>query len=388
MIWALRVWGISSAVVLATIFLASMQSWAPAEAIRSSRFDFAGRVSALPQLDLREFSLNRPQHVPVDKLTGFLVFQEAPAFRNGIECPFSYLENSRAEAICDSNAVHIAMTLDATYLRGSMAAVFSVVKHAACPENIVFHFLVSDGDVELKALMRTTFPYLRFKIYYFDEMLVKNRISLSVRQDLEQPLNYARNYLADIIEPCVQRVIYLDSDLVVVDDIARLWGTSLGSKTLGAPEYCHANFTKYFTNSFWSNRNFSSTFYERTPCYFNTGVMIMDLIKWRQHNYTKLIELWMDVQKEFRIYELGSLPPFLLVFAGSIEAIEHRWNQHGLGGDNVVGSCRSLHPGPVSLLHWSGKGKPWLRLDSGRPCPLDSLWAPYDLFVDVRRADT
>ncbi|CBI27064.3 unnamed protein product, partial [Vitis vinifera] len=40
----------------------------------------------------------------------------------------------------------------------------------------------------------------------------------------------------------------------------------------------------------------------------------------------------------------------------------------------------NLHPGPVSLLHWSGKGKPWLRLDSKRPCPLDSLWAPYDLF--------
>ncbi|CAH8386678.1 unnamed protein product [Eruca vesicaria subsp. sativa] len=70
---------------------------------------------------------------------------------------------------------------------------------------------------------------------------------------------------------------------------------------------------------------------------------------------------------------------FLLVFAGEVAPIEHRWNQHGLGGDNVRGSCRDLHPGPVSLLHWSGSGKPWFRLDSRRPCPLDSLWAPYDL---------
>lgn len=88
----------------------------------------------------------------------------------------------------------------------------------------------------------------------------------------------------------------------------------------------------------------------------------------------------MEIQKRYRIYELGSLPPFLLVFAGDVEAVEHRWNQHGLGGDNVEGLCRDLHPGPVSLLHWSGKGKPWLRLDSKRPCPLDGLWAPYDLF--------
>lgn len=82
----------------------------------------------------------------------------------------------------------------------------------------------------------------------------------------------------------------------------------------------------------------------------------------------------------YRIYELGSLPPFLLVFAGNVKQVEHRWNQHGLGGDNLEGQCRDLHPGPVSLLHWSGKGKPWLRLDSKKPCPLDSLWAPYDLF--------
>lgn len=107
----------------------------------------------------------------------------------------------------------------------------------------------------------------------------------------------------------------------------------------------------------------------------------MDLVKWRKEGYTKRIERWMEIQKSDRIYELGSLPPFLLVFAGHVAPIEHRWNQHGLGGDNVKGSCRDLHPGPVSLLHWSGSGKPWLRLSSKRPCPLDSLWAPFDLYT-------
>ncbi|CAN1181061.1 Probable galacturonosyltransferase-like 7 [Linum perenne] len=63
----------------------------------------------------------------------------------------------------------------------------------------------------------------------------------------------------------------------------------------------------------------------------------------------------MEIQRNDRIYELGSLPPFLLVFVGNVAPIEHRWNQHGLGGDNVRGSCRDLHPGPVSLLHWSGR---------------------------------
>ncbi|KAH7861818.1 hypothetical protein Vadar_031287 [Vaccinium darrowii] len=134
-------------------------------------------------------------------------------------------------------------------------------------------------------------------------------------------------------------------------------------------------------SSFWSDEGFSGTFSCRNPCYFNTGVMVIDLVKWRRFGYTKLIERWMQIQKSgTRIYELGSLPSFLLVFAGNVAPIDHRWNQHGLGGDNVRGSCRDLHPGPVSLLHWSGSGKPWPRLDSKQPCPLDTLWAPYDLY--------
>ncbi|KAL3849724.1 hypothetical protein ACJIZ3_011606 [Penstemon smallii] len=294
--------------------------------------------------------------------------------------PAEAIRSSHKSSVCDPSLVHVAITLDVEYLRGSIAAVHSILQHSKCPESVFFHFLVSETGLE--TLVRSTFPQLKFKVYYFDPERVRSLISSSVRQALEQPLNYARNYMADLLETCVTRVIYLDSDLVVVDDIWKLWNTNLGKKTIGAPEYCHANFTKYFTQQFWSDSRFSGVFSGRSPCYFNTGVMVIDLGKWRRFGFTRRIERWMEIQKTSvnRIYELGSLPPFLLVFAGHVAPIEHRWNQHGLGGDNVRGSCRDLHPGPVSLLHWSGSGKPWLRLDSKQPCPLDSLWAPFDLY--------
>ncbi|XP_016434050.1 putative galacturonosyltransferase-like 3 isoform X1 [Nicotiana tabacum] len=295
-------------------------------------------------------------------------FREAPAFRNGKNC---------------STTIHIAMTLDysSPYLRGSIAGVLSVLQHATCPENTFFHFLAVHRHFNnLNKTITSTFPYLNFKLYNFNPTLVRHLISSSVRRALDQPLNYARIYLADLLPTTVNRIIYLDSDLIVVDDIAKLWNIDLNGRVLGAPEYCHANFTHYFTNKFWFHPTFSNTFKNRTPCYFNTGVMVIDLQKWRNNGYTRKLEHWMRVQKRYRIYELGSLPPFLLVFAGNVKQVEHKWNQHGLGGDNLEGQCRDLHPGPVSLLHWSGKGKPWLRLDSKKPCPLDSLWAPYDLF--------
>ncbi|MBA0777051.1 hypothetical protein Gotri_005118, partial [Gossypium trilobum] len=216
--------------------------------------------------------------------------------------------------------------------------------------NIVFHFVTSAAaNVSfLHATISSSFPYLNFQIYPFDDASVSRLISTSIRSALDCPLNYARSYLANLLP-------------------------------LSAPQYCNANFTSYFTTTFWSNPSLSLTFANRKPCYFNTGVMVMDLDRWRNGDYKTKIEEWMEIQKQMRIYELGSLPPFLLVFAGNIVPVDHRWNQHGLGGDNFRGLCRNLHPGPVSLLHWSGKGKPWARLDANRPCPLDALWAPYDL---------
>ncbi|CAN8248078.1 unnamed protein product [Cochlearia groenlandica] len=357
MLWVTRFSGFFSAVMAVIVLSPSLQSFPPAVAIRSSHL---------------EAYLRPPPPQSSDR--SLLSFRKSHLFRNAEEC----LSSAADSGVCNPSLVHVAITLDVEYLRGSIAAVNSILQHSTCPESVFFHFIVSETNLE--TLVRSTFPELKFNVYYFAPETVRGLISSSVRQALEQPLNYARNYLADLLEPCVSRVIYLDSDLIVVDDISKLWETGLDSRIIGAPEYCHANFTKYFTGGFWSDERFSGTFKGRKPCYFNTGVMVIDLKQWRLAGYTKRIEKWMEIQRTERIYELGSLPPFLLVFAGHVAPISHRWNQHGLGGDNVRGSCRDLHPGPVSLLHWSGSGKPWLRLDSKRPCPLDALWMPYDLY--------
>ncbi|MBA0831937.1 hypothetical protein Goarm_016363, partial [Gossypium armourianum] len=265
--------GFFSAAMMMIVLSPSLQSFPPAEAIRSSHLD--------SYIRLPSFQVSTSPDSQDDRFS----FRKAFEFRNANECGFADHETT---GVCDPTLVHVAITLDVQYLRGSIAAVHSILQHSLCPENVFFHFLVSETDME--TLVRSTFPQLKFKVYYFDPEIVRNLISSSVRQALEQPLNYARNYLADLLEPCVRRVIYLDSDLVFVDNISKLWSTNLRSRTIGAPEYCHANFTKYFTNSFWSDDRFSGTFRGRKPCYFNTGVMVIDLVRWRRAGFTRRIE--------------------------------------------------------------------------------------------------
>lgn len=244
--WIMRFSGFFFAAMVMIALSPSLQSSPPppVAAIRSFH------TSSLLKSSTPSHSVNR------------LSFRRAPAFHNADECRSPKLRNY---SVCNPSLVHVAITLDVEYLRGSIAAVHSVLQHAKCPESVFFHFLVP--EIGFETLVRSTFPKLKFKAYYFDPERVRNLISTSVRQALEQPLNYARNYLADLLETCVTRVIYLDSDLVVVDDISKLWSTKLGQNTIGAPEYCHANFTKYFTKYFWSNSRFPAVFSGRRPCY-------------------------------------------------------------------------------------------------------------------------
>lgn len=212
-------------------------------------------------------------------------FREAPQFYNSPDCPSLYhhinqnnndAPDSQNPKICSENAVHVAMTLDAAYLRGSLAAILSVLQHSSCPENVYFHFVAASAPAahafRLNLTVSKSFPYLNFRVYNFDDAAVAGLISTSIRAALDCPLNYARNYLADLLPQCVKKVVYLDSDLVLVDDIAKLAATPLGGLVLAAPEYCNANFTSYFTPTFWSNPSLSLTFEGRNACYFNTGM--------------------------------------------------------------------------------------------------------------------
>ena len=104
-------------------------------------------------------------------------FKEAAAFQNGQGCP----RVVRSSSLDDWWLIHIEMTLDATYLQSSMPGVFSVLHHASCSENIVFHFIVIEGGHDdIRCVVTTTFSYMSFRLYHLDSNLMKAMISYSI----------------------------------------------------------------------------------------------------------------------------------------------------------------------------------------------------------------
>ncbi|KAL1538622.1 hypothetical protein AAHA92_27346 [Salvia divinorum] len=255
-------------------------------------------------------------------------YNQSPEYANGGKC------QSLQTASCHPSLLHIAATLDFKYLRGSIASVHSILRHAACPKNVRLHFITADfsaAAADLAAIVKSAFPRLSFEVYPFrKESEIKRLISSAIRPALEDPLNYARIYLSEILDRtrCVFRLRHdrrrRDREAVVdaADEIE-------------------------------SDRS--------------SGVLPREL--------DELLQRRVLVGSE-ALARAGREGGVLLQHGGDGGGS----GEHGLGGDNVVDSCRRLHGGAVSLMHWSGKGKPWVRLDRGRPCPIDYVWASFDLY--------
>jgi len=86
--------------------------------------------------------------------------------------------------------------------------------------------------------------------------------------------SYVRLFLPEILGPEVGKLLYLDCDLLVCADIAELWNTDLGNQILGA-----------VPDAF--SEDHVSLGFEEHETYFNAGVLLIDLRRWRSSNLTE-----------------------------------------------------------------------------------------------------
>lgn len=97
---------------------------------------------------------------------------------------------------------------------------------------------------------------------------------------------YYRLYLTEILPDSLDRVIYLDGDVLVVDKLVDLWHTDITGYALAAvPDGCNNGVEHY-------NR----LRYPQSLGYFNAGVLYINLGYWREHH---AVSLFLDYVKQY-----------------------------------------------------------------------------------------
>ena len=169
---------------------------------------------------------------------------------------------------------------------------------------------------------------------------------------------YLRLLIPELVPQAVHRVIYLDTDLVVLDDIQELWEMDLQGKPVGAvPDL------GILASSRMRRQKEETLGIQEGKLYFNSGVMVMDLEAWREKQYGDQVIRCVG-EGNFRHHDQDGLNK---VFQDNWRPLPLRWN--------VIPPVFTL---PVKVLkksrwrnlalealerpavfHWAGRYKTW-----------------------------
>ncbi|BAT79818.1 galacturonosyltransferase 11 [Vigna angularis] len=197
---------------------------------------------------------------------------------------------------------------------------------------------------------------------------------VNVEPKLQNPkfvslLNHLRFYIPEIY-PLLEKIVFLDDDVVVQKDLSPLFSLDLHGNVNGAVETCLEAFHRYYKYLNFSNSIISSKF-DPQACGWAFGLNIFDLGAWRKANVTAKYHYWQEQNADGTLWKLGTLPPALLSFYGLTEPLDRRWHVLGLGYDLNIDS-RLIES--AAVIHFNGNMKPWLKLAIGRYKP---LWHRY-----------
>lgn len=182
-------------------------------------------------------------------------------------------------------------------------------------------------------------------------------------------LNHLRFYIPEVY-PALEKVVFLDDDVVVQKDLTPLFSIDLHGNVNGAVETCLETFHRYHKYLNFSHPMIRSHF-DADACGWAFGMNVFDLVAWKKLNVTSRYHYWQEQNVDRTLWKLGTLPPGLLTFYGLTEPLDRRWHILGLGYDPNV-DMQLIESGAV--LHYNGNMKPWLKLAMNR---YKSFWEKY-----------
>lgn len=306
------------------------------------------------------------------------------------------------------NFVHVCFCTDEPDLRPLTAAINSTLVFMSSPTRLFVHVVTSSEKAEhFRSSLGKALPGVRLEVHYdvLLEHAIRERItyrkSSAARESLTSAFNFAPFYLDHFLSPrkpgntmlsrLPERLIYLDSDVIVTGDVEELVKIDLQEHAVAAVEDCSQRLQIYMNFKELNHSGWLEPRISPEACVFNRGVFLVDLAKWKELRHTEEIETWMSRYSSSKkdLYKFGlSQPPWLLTLVGRYVDLGEAWNCRGLGRDRMLTKeqqelksagygkqeLKQLHFRPwgaeiqpfislkaekAKVLHFNGPIKPW-----------------------------
>jgi alpha-1,4-galacturonosyltransferase len=185
-------------------------------------------------------------------------------------------------------------------------------------------------------------------------------------------LNHLRFYLPEVY-PKLDKILFLDDDIVVQKDLTALWSVSLQGKVNGAVETCGESFHRFDKYLNFSNPHIARNF-DPNACGWAYGMNVFDLKEWKKRDITGIYHKWQSMNEDRVLWKLGTLPPGLITFYNLTFPLNSSWHVLGLGYNPSVEFSDIENS---AVCHYNGNMKPWLEIAMSK---YRSYWSKYVKF--------
>lgn len=264
-------------------------------------------------------------------------------------------------------AIHIACNIDDVYTQhcGTMLTSLFVNNR---DENFHVHVIAKAlSDENIGKLRQIAGNYGNELSFYLgnEQLIDKCQVMKSSYISIS---TYYRCFIDTILPRDIDRIIYLDSDMVVTSSVRELWDTDLEGNAIGAVE------------DMWAERddNFERLGYEKSYSYVNAGVLLVDLDYLRKFDFTtKVADYLAHNAEKLTFYDQDIINALLY---DKKKMLSFKWNlQHRFLyktreiRQEVWPELDKVLTKP-SIVHYTGDKKPWL---FGSEHPYTNLYFHY-----------
>lgn len=251
--------------------------------------------------------------------------------------------------------INVALASDDNYAQHLAVVIASTVLNSRLSGDNFCFYIINDGIGEEKqAKILQTADSFGSKIVFVDTP--ENLSDVYISGHLSRA-TYFRLALPDLLPQNVKKIIYLDVDLVVLQDLADMWAVDIAGYGLAATKdlgiMCSSRLCK---------QKIAAIGWKPEANYFNAGVLVLNIDFWREHNSSQeIIDLilnnsfphhdqdalnkifmgkWVEIDEKWDV-----IPPVFFLFLKVLfspfkkEAIQAKLN--------------------LGILHYAGRYKPW-----------------------------
>ena len=220
----------------------------------------------------------------------------------------------------NGDAINIACTCDDNYVVMLCAMIKSLETNHITNEPINIYIIDNSIGKENRAKLQKSINSKRIKLIWNE--IADDILSILTTNDknIDLTRHYSRLLIPYILPKYIEKVIYLDCDLLILDDIAELWKLNLDGFPIAAVQdggLCEIG-------DGWQIPNYRELGLNPDFKYFNSGVLIIDLKTWREENFSEQIIKCTEENIEHVVKwdQYG----FNVVFHGRWKELKHEWN--------------------------------------------------------------